>query len=696
MKKILLLLLALLSFHSINAKQISENEAAEIARNFFKTNSSGGITKSDVRVSLAHEFKADEATLMYAFNTGNNGYVLVSGDDQIFPVLGYTENGLFDYNTLPDNARTWFDMYTKMIKSVKDGKSKAFKTYPSATSVEPLVTCKWNQDYPYWNLTPIVNGNQSVTGCAATAMAQIAYYHKWPISSTGEINYETETYNIPIQTTLNTTFDWANMTDTYSNSSSEESCNAVAQLMRDIGYAMDMDYTDEMSGCTQNNIAKAIVTHLGYDKGLRIHYAITHEEEDWAEMLKDELDARRPILYCGVTQQDEGHAFVCDGYDTDGLFHINWGWGGVSDGYFVITALDPESQGLGGASSGAGFNTSQCAIMSIQKPVENSVAIPYTMLYTDGMMNVTETDVELVLQDLQNAGYGEFSGAFWCDIITPDMTVVKQIKLDEDFVCPEGMGGEFEYGISKAELISGLEDGVYAFYLYTIDLGGNKVDVESTLEPFAFQKEGDEVISLFTPPVQIALEHRNAQIQIEDDIAYLQVVIANVTEVEEEGDEEDDEEEIATINVNEDEESEEEEEGDGDSTYTGPIFLDIYNSDDQLVAKIQTQDISIAPGDAIILQLAFSVVSLPEDEYYIELTCKDGNIITPSKAPELHFEIDRKETSIEEVEINNSNKLVNVVAVDGRVIKQNVKASEASQGLAPGIYFIGNKKVFIK
>ena len=123
MKKILLLLLALFSIHSINAKQISENEAAEIARNFFKTNSSGGITKSDVRVSLAHEFKADEATLMYAFNTGNNGYVLVSGDDQIVPVLGYTENGLFDYNTLPDNARTWFDMYTKMIKSSQPKKT---------------------------------------------------------------------------------------------------------------------------------------------------------------------------------------------------------------------------------------------------------------------------------------------------------------------------------------------------------------------------------------------------------------------------------------------------------------------------------------------------------------------------------------------------------------------------------------------
>lgn len=665
MRKFLFILIALFAIQSVSAKQVSENEATKIASNFFKTNGGTNIPKSALKVSLAHEFKSENATLMYAFNNGYNGYVLVSGDDAVIPVLGYSDNGEFDYNTLPANARSWFDMYARMIKSIKEGKSKSVKTYSSATSVEPLIESKWDQGYPYWNYTPQVNGNQTYTGCAATAMAQIAYYHQWPVASTGEVDYVTESYKIPITAQLNTTFDWTNMTPTYDTNSSAASCNAVAELMREMGYAMSMDYSDEGSACGAPDIANAIVNHLGYDKGVRIYYADTYDEEEWAEMLKEELNASRPILYCGTTIEEEGHAFVCDGYNTDGLFHINWGWGGMSDGYFVITSLDPDSQGFGGAQSGAGFNMGQLAIMSIQKPVETSVAIPYTLVYFGGMMDVTETTVDLTLQELGNGGWDDFEGALCCDIVDEDMSSVKQFVVNPEFVCPVYQEQNISMSIPK-ELLMDLEDGTYAFYFYTVDSNEIVMELETPSNPFVFCKDGDEIISLFEneEESESMLIHQDGKIEIEDGIAYFYAVIVNASE-------------------------------DEDYVYTGPINFAIYTIDDELVTLFSTQELSIPAGNAIVLNFGFSVSGLPDGEYYIDMKCADGTLIGESKAPEMHFTIGET-TSINGVDADGSNRVVNVVAIDGRIVKQNVKANEASQGLAPGIYFVGNKKIVVK
>ena len=998
MRKSLLLLVALLSIFSISAKQVSETEAALIATNFFKTNTSGITTKSVPTVSLAHEFKSDDATLMYAFNNGANGYVLVSGDDSIVPVLGYSDNGQFDYNNLPDNARTWFEMYGQMIKSVKEGKAKPFKTYASDSSVEPLVVAQWNQGYPYWNLTPQINGNQCYTGCPATAMAQIAYYHKWPVKSTGSIDYVTDSKNIHITAELNTTFDWANMTPTYDKNSSEESCTAVAELMRDAGYAMDMDYTDEGSGSTQNLIARAIVDNLGYDKGLRIQYATTYDPEDWVELLKEELDAARPILYCGYTKMQEGHAFVCDGYNEEGLFHINWGWGGVSNGYFVITALDPESQGMGGANSGAGFNQGQLAIVNIQKPVDDSVAIPYTLLYSENEMEVTETTLELTLNNFVNGGYRPFNGDLMCGVIAADRSVVLQFRLASDFDCQVFEEKNYTFSISKDAFIDNLEDGDYLLYFYTVDENGTEVEVDFSCDLLKFHKEDDEIsfetesepelvgfnaictsssdeyseylfsfkfknessevfsaalkvgysgvaddsglasVSSITGKTELVsfsinpgetkdinvpsgqlhnhmdytlkilgendeevndskfefnsgryhpIEFRDAKVQkIDDDyvlnakivnisakgevyenkiscLVYTELSLTKVSETElsikvspneevevtipldtdeldfgeyrailcyvyngksvamqpgelnaipfaiknlpnlsasnfslecartsetisnytityditnesnfyydgelqvkfvgedsedvtpivnvvlapgetvsvthepqyvelkneqnyqfeiieagsapiknntfefevpeEHGLEhrdghvyvEDNELNISVNIVNIYDSNNEEEE----MVYSGIIELDIYTINDELVKAFTTKSVTIGCGQTVVIRTSIPVENLPAGSYYLQLACDDETIIYPSKAPELHFEIIDDPASIGDINVDDSNRIVNVVSVDGRIIKQNVNASDAHQGLAPGIYFIGNKKVFIK
>ena len=498
MRKFFTLLVALLSISSAMANPVSEKEATTIAKKFFLTGRGAKAPIKDAsKVVLAYEFQSDDATLMYAFNNGTDGYVLVSGDDSITPVLGYSDSGEFDYDALPANARAWFDMYAEKIKSVKEGKSAPFKNYPSASSVEPMIVAKWNQDYPYWNNTPLDEGEQSYTGCPATAMAQIAYYHKWPVKSEGRVDYQTITKNISISAELNTTFDWDNMLPTYDENSPEVSCSAVAELMRDLGYAMKMDYTSVGSGSTQDKIAYAIVNNFGYDEGMRILYAHYYDDEDWANLLQVELSAGRPILYCGATVNNEGHAFVCDGYDMDGLFHINWGWGGMSDGYFVITSLDPQSQGLGGAASGAGFNKNQMAFVGIQKPVENTVVAPYTLMYTACGLEVRDVALNFTFEDLINGGYGVFEGDLWFDIIASDNTVVKSVDLVEEMVVEVFEGFTFEMPIDKDECVSMLADGQYIIDFYTIDTNGTRVALETRVNPLMINKSGDKITVIY-------------------------------------------------------------------------------------------------------------------------------------------------------------------------------------------------------
>ena len=493
MRKFFTLLVALLSIGSAMSNPVSEKEATTIAKKFFLTGrGSKAPIKDASQVKLAYEFQSDDATLMYAFNNGTDGYVLVSGDDSVTPVLGYSDSGEFDYDALPPNARAWFDMYAEMIKSVKEGKSAPFKNYPTASSVEPLIDAEWNQGFPYWNSTPLDEGKQSYTGCPATAMAQIAYYHKWPVKSEGTIDYVTDSKGIHVTGELNTTYDWDNMLPKYDKNSSEVSQNAVAELMRDLGYAMYMDYTNDGSGSTQDKIAYAIVHNFGYDKGVRILYATTYDEEDWAEILQTELSANRPILYCGYTPQQEGHAFVCDGYDMQGLYHINWGWGGVSNGYFLITSLDPASQGMGGAASGAGFSQGQLAIVGIQKPVENTFVAPYSIVYS-AEMEITDRNININFEEFVNGGYEDFNGALWSDLVAEDGSVAVSLNLIPEIELPVFNEAVLKFSIEKQELISSLADGKYVFDLYTLDANGVRVAPRTSEPPMVIKKSGDDI-----------------------------------------------------------------------------------------------------------------------------------------------------------------------------------------------------------
>ena len=293
----------------------------------------------------------------YVFNIGDNqGYVIASGDDLAPAVLGYADEGSLDMYNIPENMQWWLDEYARQIRFMRDhGLSASRKTgkFPAQPAIAPLMTSRWNQTAPYNRYCPLdTNGLRCVTGCVATAMAQVMYYHRF--NSVAETTHE-----IPSFVTSNgvvvdavpagSAIDWDNMVDTYNSSivTTEEQKNAVAHLMQYCGSSVQMDYSSGSSGAYSSRVAPALVAFFNYSSSTKYRFrnncGLTDEE--WEDFIYNELSNSRPVYYSGVSSTNVAHAFVCDGYDGDGFFHLNWGWGGPG-AYFRLSAIDDDDTSL--------------------------------------------------------------------------------------------------------------------------------------------------------------------------------------------------------------------------------------------------------------------------------------------------------------------------------------------------------------
>jgi hypothetical protein len=326
---------------------------------------------AQARLTLAYQAKGFKGNSYYVFNRGAGyGYVIVSGDDRTAPVLGYVDKGDFDYSQIPSNMKAWLEGYENQINYLaRNPQMKNQILRGNGNSVEPLLgDIAWDQGYPYNAKCPA----GSATGCVATAVGQVMYYYKWPEKGIGSHSYITSTNEYSCSADFgSTTYEWDKMLPSIDEGSSQEAIDAVSTLLYHVGVSLDMDY-DESSGAYSYPISQSLVKYFNYDKGANYRMRGYYTSEDWENMVRNELDNSRPIVYNGMTGQREGHSFVCDGYNAEGYYHINWGWSGQSNGYFLLTALDPPDMGIGGAESGFGFNYGQDMIIGIQPPVEGS------------------------------------------------------------------------------------------------------------------------------------------------------------------------------------------------------------------------------------------------------------------------------------------------------------------------------------
>ncbi|MDR1336092.1 MAG: C10 family peptidase, partial [Tannerella sp.] len=323
--------------------------------------------RSGLRSAMQSTVQQEEP-LYYVFTmNGDGGFIIVSGDDVAKPVLGYSDEGTYDESN--PNLAYWMSTLEQEITDAiengvaQDAETEAawdaldsndnMVTMASDDYVEPLVKTKWNQGAPYNNSCPAVSYTPTYTGCVATTMAQIMKYHGHPTTRTATIPaYTTRSESISIPAiTGTTTYAWNNMTNTYTLSATGTSADAVATLMYHCGVSVEMDYNTNESGAYSSDVVNALKNYFGYDAGITYHDRNYYTYTQWINLLKTEIMASRPVYYAGVSS-NAGHAFVCDGYDADDLFHFNWGWGGSSDGYFEISALNPGSIGIGGGSGG--------------------------------------------------------------------------------------------------------------------------------------------------------------------------------------------------------------------------------------------------------------------------------------------------------------------------------------------------------
>ena len=355
-KKISLIVLASLISLGLSAEDISEEQARQIAVQFWGDSTPSTARRAAASLLLTYQPEGSE---FYVFNRpGGDGWVIVAGDNGASPtILAYSDKGSFDYNKSPDATKTILTGYTKSIQDLRQSgisesiPSKAPKR--AAIIVAPLLKTSWNQNTPYNNQCPTADegGGRCPTGCVATAIAQIMNYWQWPKQGYGK---HTNTDNNETRDFSQSTYDWDNMLDSYSDYT-EVQANAVAQLMADVGCAMNMMYRSSESGTWAIDAAQALLRNFSYSGELHMHHMMDKKgikvnnltaeqgseiDEDDEALIRSELASKRPI-YMGVSSNlyREKHAVVCDGYDADDYFHINFGWGSDADGFYRLYSM---------------------------------------------------------------------------------------------------------------------------------------------------------------------------------------------------------------------------------------------------------------------------------------------------------------------------------------------------------------------
>ena len=426
MRKIVILLLVMVSAGMVAR---TPEQAAVIASEFFSHSQADPVqrmrraavaTTSTQDVEWVYtQYQINETTpAVYVFNAiGEQGFVLVSAKDNARAVLGYSDEGHIDAQNIPANMRAWLQMYAdELARAAKaPAAADAQRTVEYYPVVEPLIgNVAWNQDAPYNNHCPIdPNTNQrSVTGCMATAVAQVMYHHKYPKKGTGTYSYWCGWENLSVDFSK-ATYDWDHMLPSYKNGYTQQESDAVAKLMYHVGVACNMWYGSSASGAGMGTGMQALVRHFDYDAAIRVLMKDYMDEEAVMDEIVVELQGSRPVFIEALTKNDEGHAFVCDGIQADGYIHINWGWGGYGNGYFALSAMNPTNQGIGGASDDGAF-TEQVTLYTGIQPNQGGQTEP--MIVSSGIDMTSaaaiakSSKVSVTIYTFQNAGLAEESG----------------------------------------------------------------------------------------------------------------------------------------------------------------------------------------------------------------------------------------------------------------------------------------------
>ncbi|MBU1369193.1 MAG: thiol protease/hemagglutinin PrtT [Bacteroidetes bacterium] len=430
-KAFLTLFLALVGISMLFAKSVDQEKAKIVATHFLKSYNQSFSSEQltlfkTIGLPIADPFNYYQSSytpLIYVFNYTDNGFILVSADDIAEPILGYTFKHDFSEEAQPYAFSKWIEGYKNQLAyAIENGweSTQAVKNswenllqnnyIPVTRAVNPLLSTTWDQSPHYNAQCP----GGSVTGCVATAMAQVMKYWNHPAQGTGMHSYNHATYGTLSANFGATTYNWSAMPNNVSSSN-----DAVATLMYHCGVSVDMDYSPQVSGawvveaddpvCSES----ALKNYFGYSSSLQgVKRDNNYSTAQWTALIKGELDAGRPVLYAGFGSGG-GHAFVCDGYNNSNYFHFNWGWGGYYDGYFLIDALNPGGTGTGGGTGG--YNGGHQALIGVVPASGGGGGAEDLVLYAP--VNITPNPIQIgdafsIYTDIANVGDEVFQGDF--------------------------------------------------------------------------------------------------------------------------------------------------------------------------------------------------------------------------------------------------------------------------------------------
>jgi len=455
---VLSLLTFFLSYQAIEAKRVFERDALKVAQAIFPSISITGAANYIA-------FSQSDEPLYYVFES-EKGYVIVAADDREYPVIGYSTEGNFDrksksltFNALLSSIE---ERMSEKIESNSEPSEEIEKAWQSVTStfraskghnaVSPLVKTLWDQSKPYNLLCPLLpNSSVTLTGCVATAMAQIMNYHRYPqfgFGVTPAYTTASRGLDIPAFDLSEIEFQWDLMKNTYKDSVSEESQNAVATLMYSCGVSVRMDYDWAIaggSGAYSSDVPGALKQYFGYDATMQVYNRNYCTLEDWKNILYTEFDSGRPVYYSGLDKDGAGHAFICDGYDENGLFHFNWGWSGTGNGYFAIEAID--------------YFNNNFLITNIKpeeggEPSYNNVVSASIQCNKYFVKRMSEIEVS---GGFRNLGLGSFVGE-WAFVLTDKEDNIINVLESNSVNWVSDAGAYFE---RKYTLPNNLSDGLY-------------------------------------------------------------------------------------------------------------------------------------------------------------------------------------------------------------------------------------------
>lgn len=664
------------------------------------------VSKARKQYLLNGSSSSETATSYYVFDNGaDKGFTIVSGDDELPEIVGYSAHGNSENLMKTEGCAAFLKAYQKFVAAFTQGDAKARKILAEQRAlkadgryqqpkIEPLLgDIAWNQETPYNKMCPKYEGSKlSATGCVATAMAQVMMYYKYPKELKADIPaYTTATNKLKVNAiSKGEKYDWDNMLPTYTEGEyNTTQADAVAKLMFHCGAAVQMDYGDSSGALLR---PEDMSTYFGYDADLLQEvYRSVYTLAEWKKILDRELEAKRPILYGGAASDESGHQFVCDGSDGEGLYHINWGWSGYSDGYFDITLLDPAVRGTGAGTSANGYNRNCSVIIGIapDNGIKDEPLVKEHSLYADAYedhrkctitngerKNASEQFSLTVTPVFSNPTHNKFEGLVALGIRNEDGSYTPITQSKE--VAMEAMKPDGEYKIyyPNFNLNYAFPVGATVLYeIYSTD-NGNNWDVCAYVENVVpFELEATSTSLTLNGNKLSADLKSNEAIQLEKDNSF-DITIRNDSQREY----------LGLINVYTSE------------TSTKPTFNE--------GSRRAEEYMCVPAGESKTRTIT---LYQPANEMYVWVTDRDGEILLDG----VKFKVGES-TGISQITAQNNvrissaagvltivsaeSKLIPVYSIGGQFItKLSLSAGIPVQvNLRPGIYIVAGRKVAVK